>query len=89
MNKGWIADPFITGVDIAAPIRSLFTVVVTFTLTYIFFFHCGLVTPYSDIDLGQGEYWLTQWLVAWRHQTNPWTNVNLLSVRLSVTFIRG
>ena len=26
--------------------------------------HCGLVTPYGDIDLGQ--HWFRQWLVAWR-----------------------
>ena len=33
-----------------------------------------LVTPYGDIDLGQ--HWLRQRLVAWRHQTITWTNVD-------------
>ena len=40
--------------------------------------HCGLSTPYGDIELGQ--HWLRQWLVAWRHQAITWTNVDL-SVR--------
>ena len=31
--------------------------------------HCGLVTPYGDIDVGQ------HWLVACRHQTIAWTNL--------------
>ena len=43
--------------------------------------HCGLETPYGDIDLGQ--HWLRQWLVAWRHQVITWTNVDLSSVRSS------
>ena len=28
--------------------------------------HCGLVTLYGDIDLGQ--HWFTKWLVTWLHQ---------------------
>ena len=36
--------------------------------------HCGLGTPYGDIDLGQ--LWLRWWLVAWWHQTFTWTNVD-------------
>ena len=28
--------------------------------------HCGLVTPYGNMDLGQ--HWLRLWLVAWWHQ---------------------
>ena len=31
--------------------------------------HCGLVTPYGDIDLGQ--HWVRSWLVVWRHQVPP------------------
>ena len=35
--------------------------------------HCGLVTPYEGIDLGQ--FWLRPWIVAiWRHQVITWTN---------------
>ena len=36
--------------------------------------HCGLVTPYGDMELGQ--HCLRQWLVAWRHQAITWTNVD-------------
>ena len=43
--------------------------------------HCGLVTPYGDLDLGQ--HWLRQWIVAWRHQAITWTNVDLSSVRFN------
>ena len=43
--------------------------------------HCGLVTPYGNINLGQ--HWLRYWLVAWRHQAITWTNVDLSSVRSS------
>ena len=39
--------------------------------------HCGLVTPYGDIDLG--KYWLRQWLVAWRYQAITLTNTDLSS----------
>ena len=28
--------------------------------------HCGLITPCSDIDVGQ--YWLSKWHAAWGHQ---------------------
>ena len=42
--------------------------------------HCGLVTPYSDIDLGHN--WLRQWLAAWQHQAITWTNVDSLLVRM-------
>ena len=41
--------------------------------------HYGLETPYGDIGLGQ--HWLRQWLVAWWHQTITWTNVDLSSIR--------
>ena len=34
--------------------------------------HCGLVTPYREIDLGQ--YWVRSWLIAWWPQTITWTN---------------
>ena len=47
--------------------------------------HCCLMTPYSDIDLGQ--HWLRKWLVAWRHQAIAWTNVDASSVR-SCTHLR-
>ena len=43
--------------------------------------HCGLVTPYDDIDLGQ--HWLRLWLGAWRHQAITWTSVDLSSVKSS------
>ena len=39
----------------------------------------GLVMPYGDID--HGQYWLRQWLAAWRYQAITWTNVDLPSVR--------
>ena len=45
--------------------------------------HCGLVTQYGDINLGQ--HWISLWLVAWRHQAITWTNVDLSSVRSSCT----
>ena len=38
-------------------------------------YHCGLLTPYGDIELGQ--HWLRQWLVAWRHHAITWANVDL------------
>ena len=41
--------------------------------------HCGVVTPYGDIELGQP--WLRYWLVAWKHQTISWTNIDLSSLR--------
>ena len=41
--------------------------------------HCGLVTPYGDMELGQ--HWLRLWRVAWRHQAITWTNIDLSSVR--------
>ena len=37
--------------------------------------HCGLVTPFGDIDLGQ--HWLREWLGAWRHQAITQTKVDL------------
>ena len=40
--------------------------------------HRGSVTPYGDIDLGQ--YWLSLWIDAWRHQSITWTNAHLSSV---------
>ena len=43
--------------------------------------HWSLVTPFDDIDLGQ--YWRRLWLVAWRHQSITWTNVDLSLVRSS------
>ena len=38
--------------------------------------HCGLVTPYGDIDLGQ--HWLKKSLVAWWNQAITWANVDFL-----------
>ena len=49
--------------------------------------HCGLVTPYGDIDLGQ--HWFRYWLVAWWHRTVTWTNVALSSVRSSSDHVRA
>ena len=51
------------------------------------FTHCGLVTPYGDIDPGQ--HWLRWWLVAWRHQAITWTNVDLSSIRSSDIHLRS
>ena len=48
---------------------------------------CGLVTPYGGRDLGQ--HWLRQWIVAWRHQSITWTNVDVSSVRLSDIHLRA
>ena len=45
------------------------------------FIHCGLMTLYSDIDLGQ--HWLGYGLVAWQHQAITWTNAVLSSARVS------
>ena len=42
--------------------------------TFICLTHCGLVTPYGDIELGQ--HWLRSWLVAWPNQSITWTNVD-------------
>ena len=36
--------------------------------------HCGEVTPYGDIGLGQ--HWLRYWLAAWQHQAITCTNIN-------------
>ena len=49
--------------------------------------HCGLVTPYGDMELGQ--HWLRQWLVAWRHQAITWTNVDSSSVRCHGIHLRA
>ena len=48
--------------------------------------HCGLVTPYGNMELGQ--HWLRYWLVAWRHQAITWTNVDLF-VRSHGIHLRG
>ena len=37
--------------------------------------HCGLMTPYGNIELGQ--HWLKERLVAWQHQAITWANVDL------------
>ena len=50
-----------------------------FSLRLLWLTHCGLVTPYGDIDLRQ--HWFRQWLVAWRHQAITWTNVDLSSFK--------
>ena len=49
-------------------------------------FHCGLVTPYGDVDMGQR--WNGQWSVAWQHQAMTWTNVDLSSVRSTNIHLR-
>ena len=49
--------------------------------------HCGLVTPYDDINLGQ--HWLRQWLVARRHQAITRTNVDLSLVRFCGIHLRA
>ena len=36
--------------------------------------HCGLVMPYSDIDLGQHWFW-------WWHQALTWSKVELIAVK--------
>ena len=42
---------------------------------------CGLMTTCGAKELGQD--WSRWWLVAWRHQANTWTNVDLSLVRFS------
>ena len=51
------------------------------------FTHCGLVTPYDDMELGQ--HWLRYWLVAWWHQAITRTNVDWASVKSSDIHIRA
>ena len=51
------------------------------------FTHYDLVTSYGDRNLRQ--HWLRQWLVAWRHQTITWTNVDWSSVKSSDIHIRA
>ena len=41
--------------------------------------HCGLVTPFGVRYLSQ--HWFRWWLVAWRHQSITWPNVDLSSVK--------
>ena len=48
--------------------------------------HCSLMIPYGYIDLGQ--HWLRQWLGAWWHQANTWTNVDFSSVGFSGIHLR-
>ena len=43
--------------------------------------HWPLMTPYGVTEMGQ--YWLKQWLVAWRHPAITWTNADLSPVRSS------
>ena len=51
-------------------------------------FHCCLVTPYDDRDLGQ--HWLRQsWLLAWRHQAISYTNVYLSPVWSSFIHLKA
>ena len=49
--------------------------------------HCGLVTWYGDIDLGQ--HWFTQWLVAWHLQVLTGTNVDFSLARFHGIHLRG
>ena len=49
--------------------------------------HCGLVTPYGDMDLCR--HWFRLWLVAWWHQAITWTNVDWSSVKSSDIHIRA
>ena len=42
--------------------------------------HCGLVTPFGDIDVSQ--YCLSQWLDAWQHDAITWTNIEFSFVKL-------
>ena len=48
--------------------------------------HCDLVTPYRDTNLKQ--HWLRYWLIAWWHQANSWTNVDLPSMKSSEIHFR-
>ena len=43
--------------------------------------HCGLVTSYGAVNLGQ--HWLGWWLVAWRHRAITSTNIGTPSARSS------
>ena len=49
--------------------------------------HCGPVTSYGNIDLGQ--HWLRQWLVAWRHQAITWAIDDLSAVRSCDIHVRS
>ena len=53
----------------------------------IYLTHCGLMTPYGDIDLDQ--HWLRLCLVAWRHQATAWTNFDLLLIKFSDIRLRA
>ena len=48
--------------------------------------HCGLVTPYGEVDLGQHGF--RQWLVAWRHQAITWANVDVSLMVFCATHLR-
>ena len=44
--------------------------------------HCGLVTPFGDIYVGQ--HWPWQWLDAWQHQVITWSNDEFSLVQFMV-----
>ena len=50
-------------------------------------YHVGLVTPHGYIELGQ--HWLRDWLVAWRHQTITWANIDFSQVRFCGILMRA
>ena len=49
--------------------------------------YAGPVMPYGGTNLGQ--YWLRQWLVAWRHQVLTQINVDFSSVRFCGNHLRA
>ena len=65
----------------------LILVLVNGPLEMWFLTHCGLVTPYGTINVGQ--HWLSWWLIAWQHQAITWTNVDLSSVGSSGIHMRA
>ena len=54
---------------------------------YILSTYCVLATPYGDKDLCQ--LWLSYWIVAWRHQAVPWTNIDLPTVQSTAIHLEG
>ena len=60
----------------------MYTIRFVYSSTY-----CALVTLYGKMDLRQ--LWLSYWLVAWRHLTTTWTNVDFFSVRFCGIHLRN
>ena len=46
---------------------------ITRNFIFSYLIHCGLLTPYGEMHLGQ--LWFRSWLFAWWHQAITWSNV--------------